>query len=346
MHLGNRSQLLSALGLSENIPEHNDIMDAMKDKSQQMVDNQVAKKLKMNYQNRIKDNILPMRCDVNKSSSNLSIDPSTDNLISYYRSCIYKPKHRPSSTNEFAAMYYGIISKELIYQHVFKAGGTTIIDGINNLYRDHKIKLTQTNFTKKGIELLNVFMLKQRSVKRIDIDANINKDALVFSFIRDPVSKVLSAFFEVNWRAYFPSHHDKYLDRRDDIIHSLGLSEWSDYAKIDGMDAFKMVIVKIYELKDKESVEVYLWDNYLDTHFVPKLLHLMPNGVQNNSLPYNFIGNLNNLGNDLPQLLDEYIIDKDLKNNADLLMDKYFPHQRNRMNTNDSIFNDDIDGQY
>ena len=292
------------------------------------------------------------------TTSLLNIKPVSHNLLPYYKRCVYKPEHEylPPGMDEFGAMHYGILSKVLLYQHVFKAGGTTIMSGIKSLIRDQKMlnltKITKkfaarTQLKKNSILISSEFETKYKGLFRDEIDKYVDKDALIFTFIRDPLSKTLSAFYEINWRAYFGETNLQKKIYRYRLHQSLGISAWWKYTKIDAMEAFQRFIKRIYRLTRQVTnvtahKKNYFTDHYIDTHFAPNLFFLMHNGQQNKSLKYNFIGNLDNLSKDLPQLLNGYLIDDELKYNDSLLMEQYFSHQRDRNDTkNDEVFHNE-----
>ena len=280
----------------------------------------------------------------NKGDSRSYDLSSSHNLVPYYQKCRYNPEYISPGMEQYGAMYHGILTKQLIYKHVFKAGGTTIQKGIRTLIHDKKlINLTFLKKKKKFKRLIDSVLVSTDFVRAKDglflkdINKYIDKDALIFTFIRDPISKALSAFFEINFRAYFSQSRTIYRRR---IINNLNFKNWKQYKDLDGMTAFQHFIDIIYK-RTKQNVPskaIYPRNYFIDPHFAPNLFFLMHNGQQNKSLSYYFIGDLKNLGNDLPKLLNGYLSDEQLKNNGDLLMEKYFPSQRNRNNaTTDPI---------
>eukprot|EP01083_Nonionella_stella_P243974 849616_1 len=255
------------------------------------------------------------------------IEPMDHNWLPYYSRCKYMPfdLHHSHPPAPDGAIVEGIITKQFIYSHVFKAGGTTINHGIFKLIKNKKlIHLTPY----KDTLFARNYMLKNKTYDYSNIASFMDNKTVTFTFIRDPLSKFLSAFFEVSKRFVTDI---RYQNKKKRIESAMKI----DYQRHEPLDILRKFIRKIktsylvYNDTLYHTHTVFDHRNYLDDHYKPNLFYLMPRSNRNKSLNFNFIGNINELTIDLPQILNPFINDTKLQNNATLLME-YFEHQRDR----------------
>eukprot|EP01083_Nonionella_stella_P009631 27637_1 len=228
-----------------------------------------------------------------------SIDDVNMNWLPYYLRC-----DKPKSTNYGAnGIRSGFSSKHLVYSHVFKSGGTTIAQGIRALIRANKMNGIQELKYKKSISDLKPFL---------------DNNTFIFTFVRDPITRFLGSFFEVNRRAFSEANNFGYMSGR--IKKSLHVNSLHEYSKMNSTQVLKAFINKLLHSQ-----------SFFDEHLAPNTFFL------NDSLPFNYIGNLRNLDQDLPKILAPFITDDELKNDHQLLMNTYFQRQRSRFTQNNSF---------
>eukprot|EP01084_Bolivina_argentea_P104307 186778_1 len=257
----------------------------------------------------------PEKCNNNMDSSNpINIYNTTHNWLPYYLRCNYKPKQDVNDSKIFnfiLGIRYGVLSNELIYSHIFKAGGTTIKMGIQKLQHDNK-----TSFT-------SLYVNDNGGLSKQDIEYRINNShTFAFTFVRDPISRFLSAFYEYNRRAILYSGYNRGKQISHQILNQFGM-KLSQYKHSDPMKLLRDIFINTM-LRNSNT--------YLNDHFVPNMLFLIDQKNKSFNFNYNFIGNIQELDNDLPQIMEPFIRDEKLKNNSYSLMQTYFSRKRHRTN--------------
>ena len=119
----------------------------------------------------------------------------------------------------------------LFYIHIYKAGGTTIRNGLNKLISCNKLQIKKDKTT-------------------------INNSKLTFTFVRDPISKFLSAFFEINKRILtFETHNIGFSDviRFNSNANEPEVNIF-DYNVIKnyGLTQLNLNIILIYYIKEQQ----------------------------------------------------------------------------------------------
>ena len=310
---------------------------------------------------------MPPKC-IDSSHNLLEIEPKSHNWAPFYFRCNYKPKFRnihqkiPWSDEAF-------ITKELFYNHVFKAGGSTIQNALTELARNGKLKsltkLNSNNFVISGGKIAQ-FSTRKNKIGRYGqntvLNNFLNDDTIIFSFVRDPVDKFLSAFYEAHIRIL-----------KDHEVTDDGIPRILEYEKLTGIEIMRAWIDAIKEsikeqdllyIKNKmprKTVPMHdptafktrmqkipqnapntngwgnknrrkLGVNYINSHLPPSTHFLVDQDWKTN-IPFTFIGDLYNYNNDFPQILKPLIIDEELKQNRTKLM-KYLETQRDRSSDN------------
>ena len=293
---------------------------------------------------------MPVKC-LNSTHNLINITPSDHNWAPFFFRCQYNQAttypHYPWSNEAF-------ITKELFYDHVFKAGGTTIQSSLTALARDDKLSLTAfpgEDYVISGGDIAGNSRITVNGTGKFHqnkiLNEFLNDDAILFSFVRDPIDKFLSAFYEAHIRLFDDG------ESRDKIPR---LSEYDD---LTGLEIMRAWIDKILRNIKKEKGRVRKHElilavptmhdrkkwrrnfrkrlggkrrrmliDYVNSHLPPNMDFLMDKDWSMN-IPFGFIGDLYNLKNDLPQVLMPLIIDEELKRNHSELM-KYLATVRSR----------------
>ena len=175
-----------------------------------------------------------------------------------------------------------IISNESrpFYIHIWKAGGTTIKRGIKRLLNNKKL-----------------------------INLNDSSIPYRFTFVRDPIKKLISGFSEVNMRIINNNKETSHLNNTKIANISKSLFYNNNTNKNDIINLFRLWLLNM-----STNGDFY----FIDNHILPNLLYLhqKPN--------ISFIGNLENISYILPNILSKYINDKSLLQEDNKLMNIYF----------------------
>eukprot|EP01083_Nonionella_stella_P139205 424133_1 len=269
---------------------------------------------------------MPPQCN-NSKNNIINVEPMDHNWAPYYLRCKYMPLDGSAQSNRW--FEEGIVTKELIYSHIFKAGGTTIQRGILKLIENNKI-IDLTPFLTDHVKIVHGGITYNNYDK---VTQFMDDDTVSFSFVRDPLSKFLSAFFETSSRIEAMPGGGHIIP----AMRNIGLS-LSKYLEQPPLDTLHTVLGKIKQEHDlfytrhRNSRRLFP-ANYLNAHYRPNMFFLMPTSNRDKSLKFRFIGNTAEMNNDLPQLIEPFIIDPELQNNSKLLMEQYFGHERNRQST-------------
>lgn len=281
-------------------------------------------------------------------------------------------------------------TKEICYNHIYKSGGTTILYGLNQLMDENKfINLTlyydpnQTiiaknangnHFVKLPIDNYLHFIYNSNCNCNSSSNSNCNfnckyksqiianNNFLLFTFVRDPIDKFLSAFYEIHRRLILKNFclflnltvnnnyntltnhtqqticrsqkskkeeeeekttlEDKIRNKKAIPENAFGLMDIDvvySYYKNDS--TFRLLSRWIDLLYDRNSVEMIEKirktkhkNDFNQYYFNP---HNWPNiAFLNKKMQFEFIGNLNNIVNDLKIILKPYFRDKYLLNNT------------------------------
>eukprot|EP01084_Bolivina_argentea_P259365 437620_1 len=255
----------------------------------------------------------PLPCNYSSQQNIVKISPETNNWLPYYLRCNYIIPALTINDGIAGELFY---SKQLNYIHNYKAGGSTIQIGLNKLNIERKLNING--------------QIHRGGISKGNFTKFVNSDATIFTFIRDPIEKFLSAFAEAIKRHIKKGGKGM---RKYDI----------DFYEMSGIQVLRIWIANMLEStadlyisnitqninigKGRNTLEPIPETKWIDFHSVSNH-HIME---PMHSL-FTFVGNLENLNNDLPQVLSKYISDHKLKYNSSLLMDKYFKRQRNRNN--------------
>ena len=194
--------------------------------------------------------------------------------------------------------------KNFLYSLIFKAGGTTIINGMGK-YFANKSEYGYPQYEERGLN-------HYRANEFFKIMESMNANAMmnIFTFVRHPISKYLSAFLEVNKRYFDSKRYPNYLKIRTKVLEMMNIT-WLQYTKMTPIKILRMTLDK--QLESGENI---------DEHYAPNAYFL--NAMRIN---FNFIGHLQSLNNDLPQILSDGEID------SDEFMEKYFFRRRDSNDT-------------
>ena len=214
-----------------------------------------------------------------------------------------------------------IITKELLYVHVFKAGGTTIIGNVLAFLNEQTFNPTiLQHLTPLGPEVvIPGFDIKNYS-KTPDakysqhsiLDNFIENNTTTFSFVRDPVDKFLSGFYEVNRRVFVTK--EIRIARADKGLRAL-VERYGNKSGIEIMRSW----MKEIERRTADFIDPH--QLFMDPHLLPNMHFLMDQHYQTRSIPFNFIGNLKHFAEDFPQILHPFIRDQELRQNHSKIMD-------------------------
>ena len=182
---------------------------------------------------------MPSKCP-NSSRNILQIDPIDHNWAPFYFRCDYKPNSK-NSERKHPWLDEGFVTKEIFYSHVFKAGGTTIQAALKRLAAKGKLReLTKFETTQYIVTGGSVMRLSNRRDRGGTYGENrifnnfLNDDALIFSFVRDPIDKFLSAFYEAHVRLLVSKEIKKH-----------GIPRIREYKKLSGIEIMRAWIDNI-----------------------------------------------------------------------------------------------------
>merc|ERR1712228_519149 len=222
------------------------------------------------------------------------------NWAPYYFRCEFEPNSFPTSPCLNLMYTKSSTRKNFLYSHIFKAGGTTIINGMGK-YFANKSEYGDPQYEECGLN-------HYRASEFLKIMESMNANAMmnIFTFARHPISKYLSAFLEVNKRYFDSKWYPVYSSKkRIKLLKMLNIT-WLQYTKMTPLNILRMTLDKQLESGD-----------FIDEHYAPNAYFL--NAMRIN---FNFIGHLQSLNNDLPQILSDGEID------SDEFMKKYCAKQR------------------
>eukprot|EP01083_Nonionella_stella_P040494 109887_1 len=251
-------------------------------------------------------NQMPRKC-TSHSSDVLHFDPVSHNWAPYYYRCNYLV-NRSLDKRQWCAEAF--VTPDIFYNHVFKAGGTTIQGGLIHLTADKKLtnlNKLHSEYVVPGGEIANnpEFSLK-------NMFEFLNEDALRFTFLRDPIDKFLSAFYEAHYR----------ISKDEFDVNTLPLRE-RENPDLSTIQILRIWIAFIMQ----QPLE---FRNFINDHARPNT-YFLQTGNWSLTMPLNFIGQLNHLSEDLPKLLLPYINDVELKANETLLMETYFRRRNKKL---------------
>jgi hypothetical protein len=141
--------------------------------------------------------------------------------------------------------------------------------------------LEDPNFSAKNLHNRNVLpLLTPAKLTREERDSILKGDYFIFSFVRHPVSRILSAYYSkiVNNKFQKKEILSAMGHCKDDITHQIGLDEFID-------------------VLEKTS------DNKMNPHWRPQYLNLLIGHV-----PYNYIGKLENLCEDINAIREKIAV--------------------------------------
>ena len=133
---------------------------------------------------------MPSKCD-DSTNDMIKITPKNHNCAPFYLRCKMKQPMSIFSNrkNWFAE---AIITKQLFYNHVYKAGGTTIMNILQNMINDEKLSSSSDEYL-NGQSQFGEW--KDTIPSRNQVLKNYLNDAgIIFSSVPDPIDKFLSAF--------------------------------------------------------------------------------------------------------------------------------------------------------
>ena len=284
----------------------------------------------------------------------------TTNWVSYFESCTF---NYFDAKDLFAEI---TLTKEVSYCHIYKSGGTTVMHGLNELidekrlidftlYCDPNGKKRARNSNGNdfsGIKISDYlnFVYDINSINSQVIN-NITRfefvnDNLLFTFVRDPIDKFLSAFYEI-YRRVIQTHFcmlgnytcqdfnkkgktgdiiikrkqkQKQKTNKDKIRYDNGMIDWNVafqfYQNKSSFILLEKWIDLLYERNSPNSLAntmnvERLRNNFNYHYFNP---HNWPNiAFLNKKMQFEFIGNLKNIVSDLKVILRPYFREKYLK---------------------------------
>ena len=269
----------------------------------------------------------PLRCS-NSTHHLLPITPSDHNWAPFYFRCndLYHrdyPLKRPWIDE-------GLISKELFFVHVFKAGGTTIRLNMNDLMTNGIVR----NLTFLGSEFVIYGGPLNRFSKTEDgkysqhsiLDKFIDNNTITFSFVRDPIDKFLSAFYEAHYRHFNLSEFRsplaaKYGDKSGIQIMRLWIDEMEHRMAMDQRRKHpKSSKANGNVATNDMSSRRRLASPFVNSHLFPNMRFLMEQHYRT-SIPFNFIGDLKHFAVDFPQIVEPFIVDEELRRNHTKFME-------------------------
>eukprot|EP01083_Nonionella_stella_P104928 301327_1 len=242
---------------------------------------------------------IPPKCSISRASNPIT---SKHNWAQYYFRCKYMV-HHPAPKSPWIAEAF--VTKDIFYNHVFKAAGTTIQGGLVQLARHGKLKNLNTfdsEWVIHGGQFENNPNFSSQNIFNF-----LNDNALIFTFIRDPLAKFLSAFYEVYYRIV--------MEQQTGQTHPNGLPQSNETfnSSLSGIQILRIWIDHMLQHPG----------DFIDSHAFPNTKFLQASDWSM-SMPFNFIGHLDHLTTVLPELLAPYIDDVEFKVNTTLWMQKYF----------------------
>ena len=254
------------------------------------------------------------------------------NLAPFYNRCqhIIKSNKTHNKSRIYGLLKEGIITKQFIFSHVYKSGGTTIQAGLRKLFREnHLNKLDIFPDTIDGFITQGAERHEYKHIFKF-----ITDETFVFTFVRDPISKFLSGFGEVSRRQL---KNPKWIQLMNKI-HDMTIED--AYFSQTGIELMRIWL----DILVNRTFDV-------DDHLLPNTWYLMlHNNLDNNvtsKIHFNFdyIGDIRYVNEILPDILDPFINNTSiLKHDNKKLMEYFEPKRRrpkDRFNIDKELLSDD-----
>ena len=296
----------------------------------------------------------PPRCS-NSTHHVLPITPSDHNWAPFYLRCndLYN-RHHPEKRPWIDE---GLISKELFYVHVFKAGGSTIRINMNDLMNEgivSNLTLLGSTFVIYGGDLNEYSKTENDKYSQHSIlDDFIDNNTITFSFVRDPVDRFLSAYYETHFRRmttdenYGMKGRERMAVQRGDHKHpKLDIMRLWTQEILYRMDVEREALRKLKDrrrmtdqppthslrahpatLRTREFTPFEDGPNaYVNSHLAPNMQFLVGQHYRT-SIPFSFIGDLRYFTEDFPKIVEPFIADEELRRNHTKFMELMKDHK-------------------
>lgn len=235
----------------------------------------------------------------------LNMSQLKNNMASFVNRCNLRSY---SVNGESGEMF---IIKHLGYQHIFKSGGSTILQMLEKAVSKNwleggpfpnarKISITHTKRGERHRFFIDRNLPSEKTHKTNPYFSNLDhwysmfRHIFYFTYIRmDPIERMLSGFYEMHIKGW------------DRLLNSIP----SDIQKIDrfryyyGRQLNRLRCVGYSRtMEEKKDVNVYsIWH---ELHTQPQMLHLLNFKLE--YLPFDFVGNLSEIELTFPLILDEF----------------------------------------
>lgn len=218
-----------------------------------------------------------LQVTVPTSTTDIELLPFPDNKAHLLHSC----KIVPSRADILKASFHSM-TDNISYVHVFKCGGTLVQNVLTTLHEQRHI----ANLHTPGREARHYHLLFARE-RLFDLG---DEDLMLFSYIRDPVERFISAFYEVKRRQTL----DLFYNAADnDTEADLSGMRWI----LNEMQTLKRENNFAWSLENPAS-----WS--MDQHFRPQM-HFLTDSY-GAPFRFNYIGQVDNISVTLPQILQKY----------------------------------------
>ena len=227
----------------------------------------------------------------NKYNSSLlqTINSKYQNLVGFINRC------NLSISNMIGNMevYEMWLNDQFGYVHNFKVGGTTVQNTLEKLVQSGVIPRESkmpyfTNKNGKRPHRLHLYNLEWHrndfpEMTKENFYAWLDK-VFLFSYIRDPIHKLLSGFNEMHIRK------DKFV------------TKYNKHKQLSGIDNFRLFLNELKNLSD-----FYLWNNeimniYPNHHIHPQMMFLLTLNLTH--FPMDFIGNITEIQDSLYDIIN------------------------------------------
>ena len=243
--------------------------------------------------------------NIHLSQSNVfMVEEISPNLAETFSKCNVE-------TNNFGKIkkdrfiHEGFISSKLVYYHIYKAGGTTIQKLLTKLVQENKVNLDKFDKEKVNRDVIWWKYLLKSYDNNTEYLFNVikpkllnNKNIYKFSFVRDPIERFLSAFYEINRKHFDNPNYNP---------------------NKTGIQLLRRLIKRMKtDLENNKSIKT---DIYRDWHLWPNYQFLSDENWK--PIKFDYIGYSKNIDYDLPIILKPYLINDEQEQHDGIIMTKH-----------------------
>ena len=234
----------------------------------------------------------PYRTGAATEFARLNVSALPNNLAPFLNRCALNRSVFASNHNEWAEMF---LNSRLGFVHNFKAAGTTVQESLHRLAKRGKLRgefvLNQTGDV---LRWNRRFLAQSQYTERRAEWLEVMSAVFLFSMVRDPIERVLSAFFEVSAR-----------QSGTRLFQRLGIDG------LQGIHRLRALLTHFVRAKEthlmtdrKKRVQMKsLWSG--EAHLHPQTLFLLAADLS--FFPFDFVGDLKDFDAAMRAILFEFV---------------------------------------